>query len=287
MEFLSSRPYRFGESSEEVSKQVAYNLWKQKRLPWNELVSGDTVYWYETPTKRVAWRSRIADVKRFKYTSKEEVHDNLAKWFGDFDVTDQYFVEAPESGFCLAYKHDELVRIVIPKPPPDFNFPRQGWCKADDASLQKWPSLKVLLNNEDDVTLNDIAPEGSLRQRIDILRDKTQGLSSERIKRLVERTDRGDQGIVRMLKEHFQFQCQFPDCGVRIPKKKGGFYIEVAHIEPFHKGGESRIDNLLVLCPNHHKELDFGNFLRLDPKESKEFMRFRLNGKEFNIRFAT
>lgn len=284
MEYLSSRGYPLSESAEEVSKQVSYNLWKTRVWPYREIVSGDVVYWYESVTRRIVWKSRLVDTERFSYDTKDEVRERLGKWLGHFDADEPYFVGKKESGFCLAFKLGVLERWDI-SAPPEFQFRRRGWCKADDSSLQNWPSLKVLLNSEDDVTLNDIAPEGSLRQRIDTLRDKTLGLSSERIKRLVERTDRGDQGIVHMLKEYFQFQCQFPDCGVRIPKKKGGFYIEVAHIEPFHKGGESRLENLLVLCPNHHKELDFGKFQRLDL--TAEFIRFRLNGKEFRITFAT
>ncbi|WP_316799059.1 HNH endonuclease [Pedobacter frigidisoli] len=52
------------------------------------------------------------------------------------------------------------------------------------------------------------------------------------------------------------FKCQI--CGYRILKKTGGFYIEAAHITPKHKGGTEQIENIILLCPNHHKEFDHG-----------------------------
>jgi predicted restriction endonuclease len=33
----------------------------------------------------------------------------------------------------------------------------------------------------------------------------------------------------------------------------------VAHIAPVRAGGRSVLGNLLVLCPNHHKEFDLGD----------------------------
>jgi predicted restriction endonuclease len=47
---------------------------------------------------------------------------------------------------------------------------------------------------------------------------------------------------------------------MRIEKKDGGFYSEVAHIKAISTRviGVDSIQNMLVLCPNHHKSLDHG-----------------------------
>lgn len=65
-------------------------------------------------------------------------------------------------------------------------------------------------------------------------------------------------------------------------RAKAGFYVEVAHIQPVCKGGQSVIGNLLVLCPNHHKEFDVGDGEILE--QSTDMIRGRLNGRDFEIR---
>ncbi|MDP2846091.1 MAG: HNH endonuclease, partial [Candidatus Methanoperedens sp.] len=91
--------------------------------------------------------------------------------------------------------------------------------------------------------------------------------------------------LVKTLKELCQFRCQFPGCNVRIPKKDGGYYIEVAHIEPVSQGGKSVIGNLLVLCPNHHKEFDYGALEIIE--QTTDYLCGKLNGKEFEISFPS
>ncbi len=61
----------------------------------------------------------------------------------------------------------------------------------------------------------------------------------------------------------------------------GSFYIEAAHIKPKHKKGRETPDNILILCPNHHKEFDFGN-LKIE-KHAKDEIVFQLNSKRYNI----
>jgi hypothetical protein len=35
-------------------------------------------------------------------------------------------------------------------------------------------------------------------------------------------------------------------------------FVNVCHIEPRFKGGSDAVENAIVLCPNHHAELDYG-----------------------------
>ena len=125
--------------------------------------------------------------------------------------------------------------------------------------------------------LDDIAPDGDLKA----LNEKLANETPERIEAIVNRTVRRNTNLIQALKQAYEFRCQFPNCGVRIPKKDGGFYIEVAHIKPVRSGGPSVLGNLLVLCPNHHKEFDFGSLEFIE--QTPELLHGRLNGKEFKI----
>lgn len=81
------------------------------------------------------------------------------------------------------------------------------------------------------------------------------------------------------LKELRGYCCQM--CQTRIPKADGTFYIEAAHITPKAEKGSEMPENILILCPNHHKEFDYGNPLILE--RNAEYIRFTLNGKEYKV----
>ncbi|GAB3840283.1 HNH endonuclease [Hymenobacter jeollabukensis] len=70
--------------------------------------------------------------------------------------------------------------------------------------------------------------------------------------------------LLKILRNH---ACQI--CQTTIRKQNGQFYIEAAHITPKRLQGCEMPDNLLILCPNHHKEFDFGDtvILSRDPHE--------------------
>jgi 5-methylcytosine-specific restriction endonuclease McrA len=67
---------------------------------------------------------------------------------------------------------------------------------------------------------------------------------------------RDNQAIAR-IKYLRDFKCQI--CGTSIKKKDGQFYVEAAHIDPKRLKGKETLDNIILLCPNHHKEFDLGN----------------------------
>jgi predicted restriction endonuclease len=94
-------------------------------------------------------------------------------------------------------------------------------------------------------------------------------------------TVRNDTELVQALKELCEFRCQFPGCGKQIRKKDGSFYIEVAHVKPVAKGGTGILGNVVVLCPNHHKEFDYGDLQFIE--QTEELLHGKLNGVEFRI----
>lgn len=76
-------------------------------------------------------------------------------------------------------------------------------------------------------------------------------------KRLVESLWR-NRRLVEKLKKLYAGRCQY--CGFTFRQSNGRPYCEAAHLEPMARR-EANIDvkdNLFILCPNHHKMLDYG-----------------------------
>ena len=88
-----------------------------------------------------------------------------------------------------------------------------------------------------------------------------------------------DNKTIAQIKIIRDFKCQL--CGIYIPKKNGEKYIEAAHIIPKHKKGRECPENIILLCPNHHKEFDLGALEII--KQYKEKFEFILNTKRYNL----
>lgn len=89
--------------------------------------------------------------------------------------------------------------------------------------------------------------------------------SSERPKSrqsLVETLER-DRKLVAKLKKLYEGRCQY--CGFTFEQRNGRPYCEAAHLKPMalREANIDVKDNLLILCPNHHKMLDYGD-LRIE-----------------------
>jgi len=98
----------------------------------------------------------------------------------------------------------------------------------------------------------------------------------------IDKILRKDRQMVDLLKKLMDYNCQFPNCNSNIPTKKGLNYVEVAHIKPVFKGGKSIIGNLIVLCPNHHKEFDLGELVISE--QNKKVISGILNERNFKIK---
>ena len=97
----------------------------------------------------------------------------------------------------------------------------------------------------------------------------------------IEQIIRNDRQIVLLLKQASNYKCQFPNCDAEIKTKTGLNYVEVAHVKPVKEGGQSVLGNLLVLCPNHHKEFDYGELKIYE--QTLSILRGKLNEREFFI----
>ncbi len=103
--------------------------------------------------------------------------------------------------------------------------------------------------------------------------------SMEEIVELRGKSYKRDNIAIQFIKSLRGYKCQL--CGVTITKKNGEFYAEASHITAKHKKGSERPDNILILCPNHHKEFDWGNKQII--KRTSEEIIFKLNNKEYKV----
>ena len=96
-----------------------------------------------------------------------------------------------------------------------------------------------------------------------LLQDEGENVASEkergapRVKTTIERTIR-DTAIVKELKKEYDNRCQI--CGRKIILPNGNGYSEGHHLQklnPQHLGPDIK-ENIIILCPTHHAEFDFG-----------------------------
>lgn len=92
------------------------------------------------------------------------------------------------------------------------------------------------------------------------------------------KTYKRDTKTILSLKILREFKCQI--CSKKILKANGEYYIEAAHIIPKREKGPETPENIIILCPNHHKEFDFGKKEVL--LHNKEVIKFRLNGCDYS-----
>ncbi len=70
----------------------------------------------------------------------------------------------------------------------------------------------------------------------------------------------------RELKKLYDYKCIFCEIGVQRPHDTP--YVEACHIKPLNEGGPDEKGNLLILCPNHHVEFDYGT-VTINPSDMK------------------
>lgn len=136
------------------------------------------------------------------------------------------------------------------------------------------------LNLSDNIEQEELAFVLKGTKREDIIRElKALKLTDTREITIHSQTYLRDNKTIAQLKELRGYCCQM--CQIRIPKADGSFYIEAAHITPKANKGSEMPNNILILCPNHHKEFDYGNPQIL--KRDEEYIHFVLNGKEYDV----
>jgi len=143
-------------------------------------------------------------------------------------------------------------------------------------------SKNVDLNSEktDLEEQNELEKSESKRDMLKILNDlrNLKSTDSEQIE-VHNKVYKRDNKTIAQLKIVRGYKCQM--CGFNIRKKDGTFYIEAAHITPKTQKGAELPSNIILLCPNHHKEFDLGKKKILVRNEKQLIVM--LNERKYSI----
>ena len=109
--------------------------------------------------------------------------------------------------------------------------------------------------------LREMLTETPRTEDIGVVEDKTE--LPEKVKSEIYRVLR-DTSLTKRIKQLYKNRCQI--CGITIKLKNGKEYSEAHHIKPIGKhNGPDSADNIVILCPNHHVEFDYG-VIAIEPK---------------------
>jgi hypothetical protein len=226
--------------------------------------------------------SVLSDKKLIIIFSPAESTAYLHSWAIITDIiisTDNKYTDYSFSGltkFDFKYKKSDLLLSSSNKN-VDPNFIRPyALCKTPLKIINK--SISLHDDTIDNFFSSNISGSDNI---LTILNEKMKNLKPEKVEAIIKKSIRKDSRIVQLLKSTYNYKCQYPGCTAKIKMKNGKYYIEVAHIRPFSRGGKSIIGNLLVLCPNHHKEFDFGDLQIIN--QTDYLLKGTLNGNDFEI----
>ena len=136
------------------------------------------------------------------------------------------------------------------------------------------------LSGNDDAYFNETELDDRVAgENLDEIKKRLMEYDSPKSKEYYGKVISRDELIISELKRIRNYSCQL--CGLGIKTKSGRPYVEGAHIVPKSKKGSEAPWNILILCPNHHKEFDLGD--REDIEKTKDSYSFHLNGKEYVV----
>jgi hypothetical protein len=113
----------------------------------------------------------------------------------------------------------------------------------------------------------------------------TRNLDPQRKERVSKYIERGPIGA--QVKEARAYSCQICEAlgqaSVAFLKADGAKYAEAHHVEPVSllKSGSLSEQNIMVLCPNHHRQAHYGHFAILE--ENENTWRISLDGRQFML----
>lgn len=142
MEFVTSRGYKILPTSKQMEQGVWFNMWVRRNWPYLELNHNDTLYWYETISGCIVWKTAVVEIDKFSYNNKSKAFLRIKDRFCPFDENQQYCLDAPNSGYCLAYTVKPLERVNLPKP-TDLKFPMLGWLRINRNIYRDWLGVVI------------------------------------------------------------------------------------------------------------------------------------------------
>lgn len=215
--------------------------------------------------------SAVWDYCNFKNGTKRLINVKSEPKFG-INETRLLQITSGEISFPRDFIN-RIDKIVTDNPDSYFIF------SVLDNNLTDENAELVLLKN--DAEQNEIEKylkkHKSRDQLIDeLLKSKPKGDETITINKIQYKRDNYSIALIKQIRGH---KCQI--CSKEIIKKDGNKYIEAAHIVPKSDKGKETPDNILLLCPNCHKEFDLGD--REIISHNKNEVKFSINGIKHNV----
>jgi hypothetical protein len=133
---------------------------------------------------------------------------------------------------------------------------------------------------EDDFEQNEIVDFFNTKSRHELI-EELRSLDDIEDEKIVvnHKSYKRNNKVIALIKILRNFECQI--CGLSIKKKDGARYVEAAHIIPKRKKGKETPENIILLCPNHHKEFDLGDCEII--KHNQDEVQFKLNDSSYKL----
>ena len=146
-------------------------------------------------------------------------------------------------------------------------------------------NLNNYTNIDEHEEIIDIKNLGDSIRGIERLNEIYANTNIEQKEKLVKVIERGK--IANKIKEYRQYKCQICESLGHNPysfkKKNGEYYVETHHIIPVSdtKNSKLSVDNLICLCPNHHKQVHYGNVNIIDNNDT--YVEYNIDGIQVKV----
>lgn len=159
-------------------------------------------------------------------------------------------------------------------------------------------TLKTIIERIFHITLSDdikIKSEQKILEEQDAIASKLIDITKEKldceIKRLQDKNRKTstnsysrkqrNQYLMELYKKKRGYECQF--CGKKILKANGNYYIEACHIDAVKDDGTDNERNVLILCPNCHKEFDYG--IKEEQQWKGNIFSVKINDVKYEVKY--
>lgn len=135
--------------------------------------------------------------------------------------------------------------------------------------------FEIQFNNSEAEAANPTEPndlQNQILERIKSIDKRNSDNPPKNISTLAKIYER-DRILTRLIKSIRRNKCQI--CNFTFKTKDGEYYSECHHLEHLANGGLDVSKNMLVLCPNHHRQAHFGNFKIVEHNE--EFVMIKID----------
>lgn len=191
-------------------------------------------------------------------------------------------VDVPASGYLpfsvqipwkrlklLLNGHSETVSVVL-----TLDNQGKGYLRIDSMVVDYQPLLSLPLG------ATPLPPPDRLIDRLvtrlQELDIENQASPPQQLEALAKRFER-DPELTKIIKLLRGGKCQI--CGFSFKTKSGDDYAECHHLEHLADSGLDISSNILVLCPNHHRQFHYGNVELLDRSSGK--VKISLDGVHY------